>query len=380
MERALPGIDFKRIIAAFRLEGEAASIQPFGSGHINDTFYFKNTLPGAPDYLLQRINHHVFKNVPALMQNIARVTAHLRAKVNAQPQGAALEVLTLVPTHNGQHFIKDDAGNYWRVFHFLQDTVSHDIVQKPAQAEAGGAAFGQFQALLADLPADKLIETIPDFHNIEKRLVTFHAAVASDSHHRVALLAHEIAFVKEREHSMGKILRWGREGMLPLRITHNDTKFNNVLLDFQDKARCVIDLDTVMPGYAAYDFGDAIRSLVNTAAEDEKDLHKIEVNLGLFEAFTRGFLSETHSFLTPAEVQSLTWGVLLFPYLMGVRFLTDYIEGDVYYKTAFEGHNLQRCRAQFQLLRKLEGHYTAMENYVNSMAAAYAAAASKNKK
>jgi Ser/Thr protein kinase RdoA (MazF antagonist) len=177
---------------------------------------------------------------------------------------------------------------------------------------------------------------------------------------------------------MGKILRWGRQGLLPLRITHNDTKFNNVLLDFDDRARCVIDLDTVMPGYAAYDFGDAIRSLVNTAAEDEKDLEKIDVNLGLFEAFTKGFLRETHHFLTPAEVQSLTWGVLLFPYLMGVRFLTDYIEGDVYYKTAFEGHNLQRCRAQFQLLRKLEAHAATLENCVNSMAAVYAGKASKN--
>lgn len=372
MRKALLDTDLQNILSAFDLQGTIASVQPYGAGHINDTFYLKNAAVTAPDYLLQRINHHVFKNVPALMQNIGYVTQHLRARLNGSPQpGGACEVLTLVPAHHGEYFIQDGDGNYWRVFHFLKGTVSYDIVLKPEQAEAGGRAFGQFQALLADLRVDLLTETIPHFHNIEKRLMAFRTAVWHDSHQRVATVLPEIQFIEAREHDMGKILRWGREGVLPLRITHNDTKFNNVLLDRNDNARCVIDLDTVMPGFAAYDFGDAIRTLVNTAAEDEKDLDKIDVNLDFFEAFTKGFLHETHRFLTPAEIRSLPCAVLLFPYLMGVRFLTDYLQGDVYYKTAFEGHNLQRCKAQFQLLHKLETHYTTLENIVNRIAEHY---------
>lgn len=379
MRESVPDFNFENILAAFVLQGTITSVQPYGSGHINDTFYLKNAEATAYDYLLQRINHRVFKNVPALMQNMQRVTAHLRDKLTTRTQTGATEVLTLVPAHTGECFYQDPAGNYWRVFHFLKDTTSYDLVTSPEQAEAGGVAFGQFLALLADLPAGRLTETIPDFHNIEKRLVSFHTAVSRDTHHRVAGVLSEIRFVEEREHDMGRILRRGREGILPRRITHNDTKFNNVLFDADNKAQCVIDLDTVMPGYAAYDFGDAIRTLVNTAAEDEKDLEKIAIDLPLFDAFTKGFLQETHGFLTPAEIQSLSWGVLLLPYLMGVRFLTDYLQGDSYYKTSFAGHNLQRCKAQFQLLRKLEARYTALEDTVNSIAAMYTGRSVKDK-
>jgi Ser/Thr protein kinase RdoA (MazF antagonist) len=379
MRKPLPDFNFENILAAFALRGSITSVQPYGSGHINDTFYLKNSAATAPDYLLQRVNHHVFKDVPALMQNVQRVTAHLRDKLITRIQTGATEVLTLVPAHNGECFYQDPKGNYWRVFHFLKDTTSYDLVSSPDQAEAGGVAFGQFLAVLADLPADALTETIPDFHNIEKRLISFHTAVLHDSRHRVAEVLPEIRFVEAREHAMGRILRRGKEGSLPLRITHNDTKFNNVLFDANNKAQCVIDLDTVMPGYAAYDFGDAIRTLVNTAAEDEKDLEKIDIDLPLFDAFANGFLQETHGFLTPAEIQSLPWGVLLLPYLMGVRFLTDYLQGDIYYKTSFTGHNLQRCKAQFQLLRKLEAHYTALEDSVNKIAATYTGSSVKEK-
>jgi len=360
-ESSKTGYNLAAIVGQFNIQGQAAAIEPHGSGHIHDTFRVINAEAGAPDYLLQRVNHHVFKNVPALMENIQVVTKHLREKLSALPQAnPEKEVLTLVPTQSGQWYYTDADGNYWRVYYFLDNTRTYDIVENAQQAYQGGKAFGKFQRLLADLPVNQLHETIPNFHNIESRLRLFREAMAKDPIGRVKAVQPEIQAIEERIATMRTVLNLGESGQIPPRITHNDTKFNNVLLDANNKAQCVIDLDTVMPGYVAYDFGDAIRTTVNTAAEDEKDLSKIKVDLTLFRGFTEGFLSETGAFLSRTELTSLAYGVLLLPYIMGLRFLTDYIDGDNYYKIHFPEHNLQRARAQLQLVKNLEVHFKEM--------------------
>jgi hypothetical protein len=343
------------LITAFRIDADIASIVPFGSGHINDTYRIKNSDPNGVDYLLQRINHHVFKDVPVLMQNLLYVTGHLKQKL-AEIPGSNLEkeVMTIVETRDGKAYFKDNDGNYWRVFHFLKNTRSYDQVTTEQQAYEGGKAFGRFQALLADMEPGLIKDTIPDFHNIESRLAKFEQAVEADKVGRLHNVLPEVEFIRQRADEMSEILRLGRAGKLPLRIVHNDTKFNNVLLNGDDQAQCVIDLDTVMPGYVAYDFGDSIRTIANTAPEDEGNIEFIDVNISLFAYYTKGYLKEAIAFLTESELNSLLKGVLLLPYSQTVRFLTDYLEGDHYYKIKSPDHNLQRTRAQLTLVKKLE--------------------------
>jgi len=357
------------IISNFSIQGEVGEGEPYGSGHINETYYVKNMHPGYGDYLLQRINHHVFKDIPSLIENIRIVTGHLRRKLDMIP-GAEIhkEVLTLVPTREGRFYYHDPKGNYWRMYHFLH-TNRYDVVQTEQQAYEGGKAFGKFQALLSDLDAGLLVETIPHFHNIGMRLKRFNEAVSADTTDRVKKVTAEIAFVNERADAMKALLEPRNGHVLPVRIIHNDTKFNNVLLDGNDHAQCVIDLDTVMPGYVAYDFGDAIRTIINTASEDEEDISKIKLNIPLFTAYTKGYFEEAGHFLTRPEVESLLRGILLIPYEQTVRFLTDYIEGDTYYKIHFPDHNLQRTRAQLQLLRKMEEKYETLRKIVQDVAA-----------
>ncbi|MDB5009308.1 MAG: desulfatase [Mucilaginibacter sp.] len=364
--------NLKEIVHHFNIDGEVEYIKHYGSGHINDTYHVINTNQALPDYLLQRINSYVFKNVPLLISNIEIVTSHIKNKLkNIEGSFPDKQVLTLIKTQTGTSYFKDAEGNYWRMYIFLKDTLSYDVVTTVKQANEGGKAFGAFQSLISDLNAKLIGETLPDFHNIEMRLAKFKNALHEDSENRAGTIFSEIKFVTDREKSMCAILELGRNGKLPLRITHNDTKFNNVLLDKKNRAQCVIDLDTVMPGYIAYDFGDAIRTIVNTVSEDEADISKIDVNLDLFKAFTKSFLKETARFLTHEEINSLPMGALLLPYIMGVRFLTDYLEGDKYYKIHFPGHNLQRTRAQFQLLKKLEDNYRKLQTIVHDTAHRY---------
>ncbi len=356
------------ILSQFSTEGTPDPVEPYGSGHIHDTYRAKNGNAGQPGYILQRINHRIFGQIPQLMENIGRVTAHIRQKLQTVPGARPdREALTVVPTRDGKLFYRDSEGNYWRVYRFIAGAKSYDLVETPDQVYQGGKAFGKFGALLADLPAAQLHETLPNFHDIEKRLNTFSQVLAANKAGRAAGVTAEVAFVRERAEEMGTILRWGREGKLPLRITHNDTKFNNVLLDEHDQALCVVDLDTVMPGYVAYDFGDSIRTTANTAAEDEANLAKIDFNLDLFEDYTRGYLEEMGPFLTPQEIHSLPLGCKLMPYIMGVRFLTDYLDGDQYYKIHFPGHNLQRSRAQFAYLRRIEARYAELGRTIHSV-------------
>lgn len=343
------------LIATFRIDADIASVVPFGSGHINDTYRIKNSDPNGVDYLLQRVNHYVFKDVPILMQNLLYVTVHLKQKLSEIP-GSDLEkeVMTIVETHDGKPYFQDGNGNYWRVFHFLKDTRSYDQVTTGQQAYEGGKAFGKFQALLADMEPRLIKDTIPDFHNIESRLAKFEQAIEANKVGRLHKVLPEVEFIRQRVDEMSEILRLGRAGQLPLRIVHNDTKFNNVLLNSDDYAQCVIDLDTVMPGYVAYDFGDSIRTIANTGCEDEHNIELIDINISLFESYTKGYLKEAVHFLTESELNSLLKGVLLLPYAQTVRFLTDYLEGDHYYKIQSPDHNLQRAKAQLALVKKLE--------------------------
>lgn len=355
--------NFTDIIAQFKIGTNSFEIKPFGSGHINDTYLIKSSAVAGEDYLLQKINHFVFKDIDGLMNNMLFVTNHLKQKV-AQTGDAQKEVLTFVECSNGKYYYKDDQGEYWRMSNFLHHTKSYDVVSTAKQAYQGGVAFGRFQGLLADLDPGILVDTIPDFLNMEKRLSTFTSAIKKDAKGRLKNVLTEVGFLISRANSMNEILQLGRAGILPLRITHNDTKFNNILLDQNDEIQCVIDLDTVMPGYAAYDFGDAIRSIINTAAEDEASLDAIQLNIPLFVEFTKGYLSQTISFLTEQELKSLIKGVLLLPYMQTVRFLTDYLEGDIYYKTSFPEHNLQRALAQMQLLKMLELNQSKLSDIV----------------
>jgi Ser/Thr protein kinase RdoA (MazF antagonist) len=361
-----------KIASNFKINADISSIEPYGSGHINDTYYIKNINSEGSDYLLQRINHRVFKDVPSLMNNIQLVTTHLRTRLKEIPGADPdKEVLSLVKTNEHLYYFLDEGGNYWRMYKYIKNTKSIDIVETNEQAFEGGKAFGRFQMLLFDLDINLLNYTIPAFHHIGLRLTRFNSALQADPLDRKNAVAAEVEFIQLRIEAMCAILNLGREEGLPVRITHNDTKFNNILLNLNDKAQCVIDLDTVMPGYVAYDFGDAIRSIINTAPEDEQDLDKIRLNIPLFEAFTQGYLKESVGFLTENEIKSLPLSVLLFPYMQGVRFLTDYLNGDTYYKIHFPDHNLQRTRAQFQLLRKLEEQYSKIENFIWETANTY---------
>ncbi|MDD4646123.1 MAG: aminoglycoside phosphotransferase family protein, partial [Bacteroidales bacterium] len=347
--------NLQSITKQFSMQGTVLSALPYGSGHINDTYKVETVESGCPNYILQRINHKIFTNVAGLMDNIDRVTRHIRKKLENTPGADPnRQTLTLIPTLENQSFYQDPEGNYWRMYLFIEDNRSYDIVDSPEKAFEGGRMFGKFQSMIADLPGGPLFETIPNFHNIDMRLETLKNTIARDPVGRASKIATEAAFVWERAEEMGTILHLGQQGLIPSRITHNDTKFNNVLLDHNDKGLCVIDLDTVMPGYVHYDFGDSIRTSTNTGAEDDADLSKVEMDIRLFEAYTKGFLQETRSTLTPMELDNLALSGKLLPYMIGVRFLTDYVDGDHYFKTKHEHHNLQRARAQFKLLTSME--------------------------
>ena len=342
----------------FEIEGDIEDVERFGSGHINDTYCVTTNVEGGKRYLLQRINSLIFQNVAGLMANTKLVLDHLKSKLILLGQESNVEkkTLTLIPTKDGDWFFQDEENSFWRMFILIENTKSYDIVETPAQAFSGGQAFGDFQKKLSDLDATGLIEILPNFHNIDFRMTNLRAAISENAAGRVSEVNDVLAYIFDREDTMRTILRMGNAGKLPIRITHNDTKFNNVLLDLQDNVQCVIDLDTVMPGYVAYDFGDAIRTIINSTAEDEEDLSKVVLNIPLYEAYSQGYLREAREFLTEDELDSLLHGVFLLPYMQAVRFLTDYLNGDTYYKIHYPTHNLVRTNAQLKLVQELELH------------------------
>jgi hypothetical protein len=360
--------NLKEIFESFTADGTYHSGEPYGSGHIHDTFRIETKESDKDNYIVQRLNNRIFKNIPELQNNIERVTVHLKNKLEAIPgSNIKRECLRLIPSNEGKSWIVDKEGSFWRMYIFISDHRSYNIVDSPDKAYEGGKAIGRFQAMLSDMPGGPLFETIPRFHDIENRLEIFKLKIKEDPKGRVSSVGKEIEQFLQRAEEMKIILKLGREGKIPLRITHNDTKFNNILLDENDKALCVIDLDTVMPGYVHYDFGDAIRTVTNTSTEDEKDLTKVSMDINLFKAYADGYLSETGKTLNDVEKEYLAFAPRLITYTIAIRFLTDYIDGDNYFKIHHEFHNLQRVRAQIKLVMSMEEQYTDMQRIIRKL-------------
>ncbi len=340
------------IVEQFQISDKVNSISPLGEGLINDT-YLVSTEGDAPNYVLQRINHNVFKNVEGMQRNIEAVTSHIRKKLEtAGCEDIDRKVLEFIKTKDSNKTYYSDGSNYWRVSRFI--TGSHTLQEvTPASAFTAGKAFGNFQSMLSDIDC-QLEESIPDFHNMEFRLQQLRDAVKADKAGRVKEVLPLIEEIEQRSDMMCQPERMHREGRLPKRICHCDTKVNNMLFDENGEVLCVIDLDTVMPSFVFSDYGDFLRTGACTSAEDESDLTKVDFDMGIFKAFTEGYLSEAKAFLTKEEMEWLPNAVALFPYMQAARFLTDYINGDTYYKISYPEHNLVRTKAQLQLLHRIE--------------------------
>ncbi|MDR1347900.1 MAG: aminoglycoside phosphotransferase family protein [Prevotellaceae bacterium] len=355
----------KDIVGQFDIQGTVASVKPLGAGHINDSYKVATLSDTTPDYVLQRINHYIFKNVDALQDNIRRVTDHIRAKLaTAGVRDVENRVLRLAPTRDGKLYHRDADGNCWRILYFIPDSHSYDGGITPGLALHAGRAFGDFQAMLADLPGAPLVETIPDFHNVESRLAAFRQAVKDNKAGRLSGKRYLVDAIEERADEMCEAERLHREGVLPKRINHCDTKVNNVLFDTNNQVLCVVDLDTVMPGYVLSDFGDFMRTGANTGREDELDPARISIDLKIFEAYTKGYLEKARSFLLPVEIDHLAFGAELMTYMQTVRFFADYLDGDLYYKIHSPDHNWQRTAAQFILLVRMEENFDEMRRIV----------------
>ncbi|NLW51864.1 MAG: aminoglycoside phosphotransferase family protein [Tissierellia bacterium] len=358
----------EEIIDKYGFEGELIDYREYGNGHINDTILiqFKHDNGDIMKYVLQRINTHIFTKPVELMENIVNVTEFLKNKIEERGGNPKRETLNVILTGDGKSHLVDSDGDYWRVYDFIDDAISYDKVETPDDFYQSAVAFGNFQNLLADYPANTLHETIEGFHDTKKRFKNFKETVAKNASGRAAEVQREIDFVLEREDLANYFTDMQEKGELPLRVTHNDTKLNNVMIDNETKTGiCVVDLDTVMPGLAMNDFGDAIRFGASSAAEDEKDLDKVYMDLELFEVFTKGFIEALDGRLTDIEIDHLPMGAKMMTYECGLRFLADHIDGDNYFKIAREGHNLDRARTQFKLVSDMEAKWEQMKDIVN---------------
>jgi hypothetical protein len=359
--------DIKTIGESFQVTGSFTDASPYGSGHINDTFAATYRSDGRPlRYIFQRINHSIFKNVPELMDNIERVTSFARDELVASgSDDLERRVLTLIPTSDGQSYHMDKDGNYWRVYIFIERAKTYDVIEATNQAFEAAKAFGDFQKLLAAFPAPRLHETIPGFHHTRQRFDTLQAAIDADVCNRAATVRDEISYAQSQESIVDVLLDLQASGDIPERITHNDTKLNNVMIDdATGKGICVIDLDTVMPGQILYDFGDMVRTASRPTPEDETDLSKVVMQMDMFEAIARGYLESAHDFLVPGERANLAFSAKLITFEIGIRFLTDYLQGDVYFKTHREGQNIDRCRKQFKMVESMERQMGAMQKII----------------
>ena len=344
----------------FSTQTDAVSVKPYGNGHINSTFLV--TVQSGKRYILQKVNGRVFKNPEQVMQNIIKVTEYLRSRLSG-----AMKTLTLVELKNGKKYFTDENGEIWRMYDFIENAVSLELPETENDFYQSAVAFGTFQNMLKDFPANELYETIPDFHNTPVRYTAFLEAVEADPLKRAKNAEKEIAFVNKRRDFFDILEKSHSEGELPLKVTHNDTKLNNVMLD--EKTRmpiCVIDLDTVMPGYSVNDFGDSIRFGASTAAEDEKDISKVHFDINLFKIYTKGFLDGCDGTLTDCERRLLPVGAKMMTIECGMRFLTDYLLGDTYFKTDYPEHNLVRSRTQFKLVSEMEKMWSEMEQIVRA--------------
>lgn len=354
---------------AFKTDGEPDAVAPYGSGHINDTHLLTVKGKPRPRYILQRINSKVFRNPRLLMDNIVNVTKYLRGIILSQGGDPKRETLNVIPTKNGDSIFQDQDGGLWRAYLFVEDTVAFDLPETPDLFYNSGLAFGVFGSQLRDYPAGTLYETIPNFHNTPNRYAQLDAALQRDPHGRAKAVRQEVDFVMERRELASELYQMQSLGRLHLRVTHNDTKLNNVLMDkVTGRGICVIDLDTVMPGLYAYDFGDSIRFGANTAKEDETDLSQCSLSLEMYRAYVEGYLEGMKGALTEEELESLPLGAKTMTLECGVRFLTDYILGDHYFKIQRETHNLDRARNQFQLVRDMEVKKREMEAILHRIA------------
>ena len=354
------------IIEKFEVKGDFISAIPYGSGHINDTKLVTMSENGVEkQYVLQRINHNVFKRPDQLMENYVGVTSYLKDVIEKAGGDYMRETLNVIKTKDGKNFYLSEEGNYYRLIYFVTDSLSYDKVERPEQFYESAVAFGNFQYLLREYPADTLYETIVNFHNTPDRIRLFEEALAADVCGRAKEVKEEIDFVLARRDFAATLENARKEGKLPLRVTHNDTKLNNILFDSNTgKPLCVVDLDTIMPGYSVNDFGDSIRFGATTALEDEKDLSKVNFDISLYELYVKGFIEGTKGGLTDCEMELLPIGAIMMTFECGTRFLTDYLAGDTYFKIHREGHNLDRARNQFKLVSDMESRLDEMRAIV----------------
>lgn len=352
------------IVGQFPLEGIVCEVKPLGTGLINDSYKVVTEETDKPDYVLQRINHAIFQDVEMLQSNIEAVTAHIREKLQARGEtDIDRKVLHFVHTKDGNRYYFDGK-SYWRVMVFIPNAHTYETVNAKYSGFAG-QAFGDFESMLADIPV-QLGETIPDFHNMEFRLKQLREAVAADKAGRLVEVKDYVDEIERCAEEMCKAERLHREGKLPKRVCHCDTKVNNMMFDDEGRVLCVIDLDTVMPSFVFSDFGDFLRTAANTGSEDDKNLDNVNFDMEIFKAFTRGYLESARSFLTPVEIENLPYAATLFPYMQCVRFLADYINGDTYYKIQYPEHNLVRTRAQFKLWKSAEACIGEMQQFIET--------------
>jgi len=361
--------DIQGIVKHFKIAGSLLNAEIFGSGIINDTYNLTFNVEGsARRYIFQRINHRVFKNPMEVMENISRITEHIRNKMRNQEPTLALRQLVVVETENGTGCFEDENGNYWRAYNRVENAVTHDTLESPQMAYEAARMFGWFQRMLTDLPEPPLHDTIPDFHDTPKRFQAFQDILRRDPHNRAQGAKPEIDFVLKHTEICNVLLNQAEQGFFPVRITHNDTKINNVMLDENTcQGICVIDLDTVMPGLSLYDFGDMVRTATSPVSEDEQNLSKVTMRMPIFEMLVRGFSRETHAFLTPVERKHLAFSGKLITWEQMIRFLGDHLAGDSYYKIHRDNHNLDRCRTQMALIQSMFDQEEAMNTLVDSV-------------
>lgn len=351
----------EQVVRQFSVRGEIASIVPYGSGHINDT-YLVTTKDSGKRYILQRMNTSIFTKPEEVMENIVGVTSFLEKKIGELGGDPKRETLQVMRTAAGQSLFCTEEREYYRMYHFIEDAVSYDKVENAQVFYECAAAFGRFQYLLADYPAASLHETIPDFHNTPKRYADLEKAAAEDRAGRKAQVTKELEFIAQRKSGLSGLQDAFARGEIPLRVTHNDTKLNNIMMDPDTgKSICIIDLDTVMPGFSLYDFGDAVRYGASTAAEDEEDLSKVSLDLELYHLYRKGYLEGSNGSLTEREVELLPMGAKLMTLECGIRFLEDYLNGDTYFKIHRKEHNLIRCRTQLCLVADMEKKWEQMQ-------------------
>jgi len=362
--------ELKNISRHFQIYGEILHAEPLKIGHINETYTATYNQSGTQvRYIHQKINRHVFKNPDAVMTNLMRVTCHIRAKLeDRKVPDATRRTLIVIPTRDGRPCHSNGHDEVWRTFVYVEGVQTYESVQTPAQAFQAGKAFGEFQSLLVDLPGGRLFETIPNFHNTRKRFESLTAAVNKDHFNRAATARQEIEFALNRQAITGVILEALAKKRIPERITHNDTKFNNVMLDVvTGEATCIVDLDTVMPGCALYDFGDMVRTTTSPTLEDELDLTKVRMQMPLFKMLALGYLAAAGGFLTKREKELIAFSGKLITLEIGLRFLTDFLAGDTYFKVHRENHNLDRCRTQFKLVESIARQEEEMNRLIATL-------------